>query len=211
MKVNRILNVIRQLIPILEYYRDQTVTEMLEDIYEKSCKTPPQTSSSSTGEPGVTLKRKSNPLKLSPEDAAASIRGMDEAERILFLASYTIEDMKKIADCLHLKYLSNIKRQPIIVLITYGQAHTVEQPLRPATGTKPIQEVSHIGDAVLRVPTMKQDEIINFLAAYNKSEILEIARRLNLRISSGYRKDNIILLIAKHFGYKDIDRQISPK
>jgi len=77
--------------------------------------------------------------------------------------------------------------------------------------TKQNQKNPGMDDAVTRVPHMKQDEISDFLVVYKKSEILEIARRLNLRISSGYRKDNIILLIAKHFGYKDIDRQISPK
>lgn len=37
---------------------------------------------------------------------------------------------------------------------------------------------------------------------------LEIARRLNVKIAKSNTRDNVILLIAKHFGYKDINRRI---
>jgi len=58
---------------------------------------------------------------------------------------------------------------------------------------------------------MAQEQIVDFLRGFNKSDIFEISRRLHLQIPSSNSKDNIILLIAKHLGYKDINRRMAER
>ncbi|MEN6462310.1 MAG: hypothetical protein ABFC94_13190, partial [Syntrophomonas sp.] len=68
-----------------------------------------------------------------------------------------------------------------------------------------------VASALEQIRKMQQEEIVVYLKPYYKHEIMEIGRRLNLRLAAGNNKDNIILQIAKHIGYRDVNRRIAER
>lgn len=207
MRIKSVIDFVRKLMPILEFYKDRTVNEMLDDIYRNCCKAGLTDTMSSETEPPAQPKRKAKAEWLSAEEAIARIRGMDEDECQVFLnSSCRLVELREIARQLQIKIKSKANKKEIVATIASQRNKLVDNAqgvLREAGGKK-----NRLGDAATQVAGMKQDEIIDFLGGFNKSEILEISRRLNLQISASNTKANIILLIAKHFGYKEVSRRM---
>jgi|GEM_PF-3567793 len=209
MKVRTILDIVRKLMPILEYYRDWNILDMLDDIYQKSCSNKPAEM------PGALPAQKTKVSeKLSPRDAAALIITMNKEERSEFLKPYYVRELKEIADCLQLKYKSNIRRPEIIELIASYEKETSSSDSIPAEMKLPQEDrsaIDYINEAAARIVNMQQEDIISYLNSFTKKDILAVARQLNLKLSANYTKNNLILMIAKHIGFKEVNRRIAQR
>lgn len=207
MKIKSILDFVRKLIPILEFYRDRTVNEMLDDIYRNCCTTVPINAVSSKIEPPVQPERKAKAEWLSAEEAITRMQGMDNEKCQAFLnSSCRVVELREIAHQLQIKIRSNANKKEIAAAIASQRNNLVNKAQGVWQEAK--EKTDRLGDAAAKIAAMKQDEIIDFLGGFNKSEILEISRRLNLQISASNTKPNIILLIAKHFGFKEVSRRM---
>lgn len=211
MKVSRIMEMLNKLGPILEHYRDYTVDEMLDDIYQKCCK-PAVTEVSAAVDAGPQAEvPKPAPGKLPPAEAALLLPDLnrDEQLRLLNDNEYKVIELKEIAKCLKLK-LGKANKEEIKEIIV-NQRRAEDKP-HDVKGEKEGQNLGErVAAALEQIRMMQQEEIVAYLTPYYKHEIMEIGRRLNLRLTAGNRKDNIILLIAKHIGYKDVNRRISER
>lgn len=209
MKVGSMLDIITKLVPILKYYRDRSVSDMLDDIYRKCCMTGPPADSLP---PRAAKGKKADKDKPQLQDAGVLMREMNKEERVRFLDIYTVADMKEIAASLNIKIKSHINRPEIIEVIASQAGNPVQAAAKAGGGRKQIaNDTDRLGAAAAQVKAMTQEQIVDFLGGFNKSEILEISRRLQLQISSSNSKYNIILLMAKHFGYKDVNKRMGER
>lgn len=236
MKVDTVLEIIRKLSLILEHYQDKTVDFMLDDIYQHCCvpaeplilEPEPDAREMSQREaekqerseemertekpdkPGKPEKTQ-KPEKPSSADAALLMQDMNREERVDFLKfhKYIIREMQTIAGIWDIKTKSNIKKAEIIEAIA-SHKHVPGEVIPEAESPKPkkTKKGKSIENAILELPEMNQEEIMVYLEPFRKYEILEIARRLNVKVSASNTRDNIILLIAKQFGYKELNRRI---
>lgn len=161
--------------------------------------------------------RKADKEKPRLQDAGTLMKKMNREERIDFLNVYTVVELKRIAADLNIKIKSRMNKPEVIKKIadlagtpayTTTAAHIAAES---GGGGKQAQATDRLGAAAVQVADMAQEQIVDFLRGFNKSDILEISRRLHLQIPSSNSKDNIILLIAKHLGYKDINRRMAER
>lgn len=211
MKINEMLEMINKFMPILEHYRDYTVDAMLNDIYQKCCHSDrPDLVSTGDAKPGDD-KPQPTSGKLVPADAVLVLPGMDREAQLRLLTDnkYIVSELKEIARCFKLKIGKANKKEIIEMIVNRGDA--LDKP----TDTEKIQPALKVSERVTaaleQITVMQQEEIIAYLNSYYKYEILEIGRRFNLRIATSNTKGNIILLIAKHIGYKDVHRRIAER
>lgn len=227
MQVDKLLIVINKLAAVLELYRGKSVEKMLDDIYQLSSVGP---AGATPGKKEGNQKQSKGADKLPPEEAVVLLPDMPEEQRSEFLTKnkYIVEELKVIASLQGIKLPSKIKKNEIIDIIARHSNRPGllldSRPSKPA-GQKPVAEVkatnlppindSQRGDrlsqAAAAVQDMNQEEIMELLNTFNKSEILEIARRNNFKISSNNNKDNIIITLAKNLGFKDLTRRISQR
>lgn len=205
MKVRDLISVSKKLMPILEYYQDRTVDYMLEDIYKNCCST-------SEVDKNPSREQKAKSERLSLDDAVAIIPGMEKGKRTYLLNDYTIPLLKEIARRLNIKIKSKmIKAEIIETIVSLAGTNLLEAQeggnIIKADGS----DADRLADATTKISQIGKEEIIDFLKSYNKSEILEIARRLNLSISASNRKDEIVQLIANHFGYIDLNKRLAER
>lgn len=68
-----------------------------------------------------------------------------------------------------------------------------------------------LSEAAAAIQEMNQEEIMELLHTFKKSEILEIARRNNYKMPSNFSKGNLIIMLAKNLGFKDLTRRINER
>lgn len=209
MKVGSVLEIITKLVPILKYYRERSVSEMLDDIYQKCCITAPPVDYLP---PKPAKGKKANKDKPQLQDAGVLMKEMNKDEIVGFLNIYTKTELQQIAASLSIKIKSGTNKPEIIDIIASQAGNPIHGVLGAGRTEKEVnKDTDRLGAAAVQVTAMTQDEIVSFLKGFNKSEVLEISRRLRLQISSSNNKDNIILLIAKHFGYRDVNRRMAER
>lgn len=185
---------------------------MLNDIYQKCCR-PAVTEVSACAEAGPQAEApKPAPLgKLPPSDAALLLQDLNRDEQLSLLNDndYKVAELKEIAKCLNLKLGKANKEEIKEIILNRGRA---EDNLKAVKEKKAEQNLSErVAGALEQIRMMQQEEIVAYLTPYYKHEIMEIGRRLNLRLAAGNRKDSIILQIAKHIGYPDVNRRIAER
>lgn len=225
MQVDRLLIVINKLAAVLEVYRGKSVEEMLDDIYQLSSMRP---AGATQGKEAGSQKQTKGADKLPPEEVVILLPGMPEDQRMDFLAKYNIKELKGIASFQGVKLPSYSRKNEIIDIIARHSDRPgllLDSKQSEPAGQKPVAEVKatklppindslrgeRLSQAAAAVQDMNQEEIIELLNTFNKSEILEIARRNNFKISSNNNKDNIIIMLAKNLGFKDLAHRISQR
>lgn len=225
MKVGKLLEIMAKAMSVMEYYRDYTVNEMLDDVYQKCCVT--GNAEGMAAEAVSEVRRvEAEPGRLPPAETVGVLSGMKREEQLQWLKAnkYLREDLKEIAVYLKLKFPRRAKKDEIRDLVLSaidmrdrGEAAEPEAEFAGAEvqnkgAKKKEQDVSGRVNAALEVILdMQQEEITAYLGSFYKYEILEIARRLNLPVAASNRKDNIVLLIAKHIGYPELNRRIAAR
>jgi hypothetical protein len=226
MQVDRLLIVINKLAAVLELYRGKSVEKMLDDIYQLASVRP----AGATPEKGAGNRKESKGAdKLPPEEVVILLPDMPEEQRSEFLTKnkYIVEELKVIASLQGIKIPSKARKNEIIDIIARHSDRTgllLDSRQSEPARQKPVAELkgnlppindsqggSRLSQAAAAVQDMNQEAIMELLSTFNKSEILEIARRNNFKISSNNNRDNIIIMLAKNLGFKDLTRRISQR
>jgi hypothetical protein len=224
MQVDRLLIVINKLAAVLELYRGNSVEEMLDNIYQLSSVGP---AGATPGKEAGNRKESKGADKLPPEEVVILLPGMPEEQRTDLLAKYIVKELKVIARLQGIKLSSGAVKKEIIAIIARHSNRPgllLETKQSEPAGQKPMGEVKaklppindrqrreRLSQAAAAVQDMNQEEIMELLNTFNKSEILEIARRNNFKISSNNTRDNIIIMLAKNLGFKDLTHRISQR
>jgi len=222
MQVDSLLKVINKLTAVLQLYRGSSLEEMLDDIYRRSSERP---AGANSGKGQGSRKQSKAADKLPPEEAAAILQDMTEEQRRELLDNYIIKELKVITSLQGIKLPSKAKRneiidtianhrdRPALVFTNKESEPVVPKPVAEMKGSLPVigdsQRGERLSQAAMAIQEMDEKEIMELLSTFNKSEILEIARRNHFKISSGNNKDNIIIMLAKNLGFKDLNRRIS--
>lgn len=226
MQVDSLLRVINKLAAVLELYRGSSVEQMLDDIYRRSSV---RLAEATQGKGAGSQKRPKGADKLLPQEAIILLQGMSKEQRTEFLIKYKyiVKELEVMASLQGIKLRSKARKKEIIDIIAQHshpglpldskqsrpvkQEPAVEKVKDKLPRVDDSQRDERLSNAAAAIQEMNQEEIMELLHTFKKSEILEIARRNNFKISSSNTKDNIIIMLAKNLGFKDLTRRISQR
>lgn len=192
MKAKELHGIIMRLLPLLELYQDYTLEEMLEDIYRR-CK------------PGMQGKTVPPVQANSPEiNLAEDIVAMPDNKPELM--ALTKAELQELGRRKGIKLLASLRKEQMAERLLQSMSG---QNLAPAASSLPgVEADAKLAQLAQQLRGMSKEKIISTLEAYRRNEIRLIGRLLNLKIPTSTTKNNAILIIANHFSYLDVHRQM---